>query len=138
MHQIELYELRTPRVVALQLKAGSEIRVVRGRLWLTLAGHADDVWLQAGEGWTLPASGSVWLSAEPAADFRIARCTATHRFSEHQGLVAMADFLRRLARGNLDVKVPGYKLGSHKEINNNDYIHFQLAAYELGGQTFVQ
>lgn len=76
MHQIENYELRAPRVVAFQLKAGSEIRVISGCLWLTLQGLPEDVWLQPGEAWTLPVNGQVWLSAEPAADFRIAHIEA--------------------------------------------------------------
>ena len=79
MHLIERYELRTPRVVAVQLTAGSDIRVMSGRLWLTLAGQTDDVWLQAGEVLTLPVNGRLWLSAEPAADFRIAHFTAVKR-----------------------------------------------------------
>jgi hypothetical protein len=73
MHLIEHYELRTPRVVAFQLKAQSEIRVVSGRLWLTLEGLPEDVWLQPGEAWTLPVNGQLWLSAEPVAAFRVAQ-----------------------------------------------------------------
>lgn len=79
MHLIENYELRTPGVLAFQLKTCSEIRVVTGRLWLTLEGFPEDVWLQAGEAWTLPANGRLWLSAEPVADFRIARFTAARQ-----------------------------------------------------------
>lgn len=79
MHLIENYELRTPGVLAFELMAGSEIRVVTGRLWLTLEGFAEDVWLQAGEAWALPANGRLWLSAEPVADFRIARFAAARR-----------------------------------------------------------
>lgn len=79
MHLIENYELTAPRAVAFQLKAGSEIRVVSGRLWLTLQGQPEDVWLKAGEVWTLPVIGQVWLSAEPAAHFRIAHFAAVRR-----------------------------------------------------------
>jgi hypothetical protein len=63
MHLIENYELRTPGVLAFQLRVGSEIRVVTGR----------------GEAWTLPANGRLWLSAEPVADFRIVRFTAARQ-----------------------------------------------------------
>ena len=81
MHQIENYELRAPRVVAFQLRAGSEIRVVSGRLWLTLQGFSEDVWLQHGETWRLPVNGQVWLSAEPVAEFRIAQFTTERQKS---------------------------------------------------------
>jgi len=79
MHLIENYEVRTSGVLAFQLKAGSEIRVMTGRLWLTLEGFPEDVWLQAGEAWRLPENGRLWLSAEPVADFRIARFTAVRQ-----------------------------------------------------------
>lgn len=81
MYLIENYELRTPGVLALQLQACSEVRVVTGRLWLTLEGFPEDVWLQAGDVWTSPANARLWMSAEPVADFRIARITA----ARHQG-----------------------------------------------------
>lgn len=76
MHLIEHYELRTPRVVTFQLKAQSEIRVLRGCLWLTLAGLPEDVWLQPGQTWTVPVHGQLWLSAEPVAAFQIAQFSA--------------------------------------------------------------
>jgi hypothetical protein len=76
MHLIEHYELKTPRVVAFRLKAQSEIRVLRGRLWLTLAGLPEDVWLQPGQAWTLPVNAQLWLSAEPVAAFQIAQFSA--------------------------------------------------------------
>ncbi len=72
MVQIEHFELATPRTVALALSAGCVIRTTSGRLWLTVQGHAEDVWLQAGECWTLPAAGTVWMSAEPLAVFQVA------------------------------------------------------------------
>ena len=76
MHLIEHYELKTPRVAAFELKAQSEIRVLRGRLWLTLAGQPEDVWLQPGQTWTLPVNGLLWLSAEPVAAFQVAQFSA--------------------------------------------------------------
>lgn len=73
MIQIEHFELATPRPVALALRAGCVIRTTGGRLWLTVQGQPDDVWLQAGECWTLPAPGTVWMSAEPTAAFQVAQ-----------------------------------------------------------------
>lgn len=71
MYQIEHFELSAPRVVALALKAGAVIRVSSGRLWLTVQDQPDDIWLHAGAAWTLPAPGTLWLSAEPAATFQV-------------------------------------------------------------------
>lgn len=78
MHKIEHYELRAQHPVACQLKAGCRVRVDTGRLWLTLQGRANDVWLQAGEAWVLPVDGTLWLSAEPIASFHIAQPLAQH------------------------------------------------------------
>jgi len=72
MHQIEHFELATNDVVCLRLHAGCLVRVCHGRLWLTRAGHAQDVWLHPGESWMLPATGTIWLSAEPSAQFQLA------------------------------------------------------------------
>ena len=85
MQLIENYELRTPRVVAFELKAGSEIRVVSGRLWLTLEGLPEDVWLRQGEVWRLPANGKLWLSAEPVAEFRMVQDSTAR---QHQPKIA--------------------------------------------------
>lgn len=88
MYQIETFELNTAHVVAYQLKVGCVIRVTSGRLWLTRQGSPDDIWLQAGESWTMPvANGTLWLSAEPAAEFQIAQAiTLRRRPSLHQPL----------------------------------------------------
>jgi len=72
MYQIEHYELGTQHAVGLTLHAGSMVRVGHGRLWLTQPGQMQDVWLRAGESWTQPATGLVWLSAEPSAQFQLA------------------------------------------------------------------
>lgn len=72
MHQIEHYELTEPRAVGLTLRTGCMVRVSHGRLWLTRPGDALDVWLHAGESWTQPSTGTVWLSAEPNAQFQLA------------------------------------------------------------------
>ena len=73
MHQIEHYELTEPRAVGMTLRAGCVVRVSHGRLWLTQPGQMQDVWLQAGESWTQAATGTVWLGAEPSAQFQLAQ-----------------------------------------------------------------
>ena len=82
MYQIEHFELNSARAIAFQLKTDCIIRVTTGRLWLTMQGRLTDVWLQAGEDWTMPSNGKLWLSAEPLALFQIARpLAAPWRFS---------------------------------------------------------
>jgi Protein of unknown function (DUF2917) len=79
MYQIEHFELNSARVIAFQLKTDCVIRVTTGRLWLTMQGHLNDVWLQAGDDWIMPLNGKLWLSAEPLAMFQIARPLAVPR-----------------------------------------------------------
>ena len=79
MYQIEHFELNSARATAFQLKTNCIIRVTTGRLWLTLQGRLTDVWLHAGEDWTMPSNGKLWLSAEPLALFQIARPLAVPR-----------------------------------------------------------
>ena len=80
MHRIENFELSTLPVVAFQASAGTVIRVTAGRLWLTVQGQPLDVWLQAGESWSVPGANAVlWLSAEALACFQIAHAIAARR-----------------------------------------------------------
>jgi hypothetical protein len=63
MHQSPGSWLLAPRV-ALTLPAERAPRALwvhQGRVWLTTPGLAQDVWLQAGQGHTLPA-GSTWVA----------------------------------------------------------------------------
>jgi hypothetical protein len=99
MHQIEHFEFATPQPASLKLGAGCVIRVTHGRLWLTRPDHLEDVWLQSGECWTLPATGTVWLSAEPAVQFQLAHPLTGLRWSRlanwrMQMLVDMRTHLR--------------------------------------------
>jgi Protein of unknown function (DUF2917) len=79
MYQIEHFELNSARAIAFQLKTDCVIRVTTGRLWLTMQGRLNDVWLHAGDDWTMPLNGKLWLSAEPLALFQIARPIAVQR-----------------------------------------------------------
>ena len=77
MYRIESFEMSTFRAVAFRSRAGAVIRVTAGRLWLTVQGRPDDVWLQAGECWSVPgADALLWLSAEPSACFQLAHVIA--------------------------------------------------------------
>jgi Protein of unknown function (DUF2917) len=79
MYQIEHFELNAAHAIAFQLKTDCVIRVTTGRLWLTMQGRLTDVWLHAGDDWTMPSNGKLWLSAEPLALFQIARPLAVPR-----------------------------------------------------------
>jgi hypothetical protein len=68
MYRLELFECRTTPI-QLHLKAGSGIRLNTGRLWLTVEGQCEDVWLRADEQWDAPHDVKVWLSAESVAHF---------------------------------------------------------------------
>lgn len=80
MYQIEHFELNSACAIAFQLKTNCVIRVTTGRLWLTIQGRLNDVWLQAGDEWSMPVNGRLWLSAEPLAMFQIARPIAEPRW----------------------------------------------------------
>jgi hypothetical protein len=49
------------------LPEGALLRVISGRVWLTLEGRSEDIWLMPGEEWRATAAVRVWLSAEPTA-----------------------------------------------------------------------
>ena len=91
MHRIENFELSTCRVVAFHASAGTVIRVTAGRLWLTVQGQSHDVWLQAGESWSVPGANAVlWLSAEPLACFQMAHAIAPRLRPAAQFALALA------------------------------------------------
>jgi hypothetical protein len=68
MYRLELFECRAAPI-QLHLKAGNSIRVSAGRLWLTVEGKLEDVWLRGGEQWDASRNLKVWLSAESVASF---------------------------------------------------------------------
>lgn len=53
--------------------------VVSGRLWLTIAGGADDHWLSAGEGLTLARGQEAVVEAWPEAAFQLLQPAAARR-----------------------------------------------------------
>lgn len=64
-----LFALANGQVRRLRLRESHRLQLSSGRLWLTLDGRlgapADDVLLQAGESWTLPAGREAVLEALP-------------------------------------------------------------------------
>ena len=73
MHSLELFESSSSQPARLRLSAGACIRVNSGRLWLTIEGRADDLWLDAGCVWRADSELTVWLSGEPTATFAVLR-----------------------------------------------------------------
>ena len=73
MQSMEWFESSSDAPARLQLAAGACIRVRAGRLWLTVEGQANDVWLGAGESWSAAQAANVWLSGEPVAQFAVLR-----------------------------------------------------------------
>jgi Protein of unknown function (DUF2917) len=79
LHQTQaaLLSLGNGHVRRLRLREPHELRVSSGRLWLTLDGRpgapADDVLLQRGDRWLLPAGCDAVLEALPVADSAQAR-----------------------------------------------------------------
>ncbi|MGQ3095194.1 MAG: DUF2917 domain-containing protein [Roseateles sp.] len=52
-------------------RAPRRLVVTSGRLWLTVSGRAEDLWLRAGEGATLAAGQAAVVEAWPAAAFQL-------------------------------------------------------------------
>lgn len=64
---------------ALRLSGSREVRqlrVLRGRLWVTITDEPGDHWLQPGESLTLPPGRRVVLEAWPQADFQLLQAVA--------------------------------------------------------------
>ena len=100
MVKIEGFELFSPQLVALPLPAATTIRVTAGRLWLTCQGRPDDIWLRASERWTADQDCLVWISAEPLAEFQIARPAGPgHRALESLDTLVRALGWRAVAPG---------------------------------------
>ena len=66
---LTLSAARTPR----------RLIVTAGRLWVTLAGQADDHWLQAGEGLTLAKGQQAVVEGWPEAAFQLLQPAAPRR-----------------------------------------------------------
>lgn len=73
MYRMELFECSAATPIQLHLKAGSGIRVNSGRLWLTVEGQPEDIWLRGAEQWIAAQDVKVWISAEPVAGFGLLR-----------------------------------------------------------------
>lgn len=71
MQRLDRFESTSTTARPLRLGAGSTIRVCHGRLWLTMDGQLDDVWLAPGDLWVADRPVTVWLSGEPQAGFEL-------------------------------------------------------------------
>lgn len=78
MHQFEHYEFTGTRTLSLVVVAGTLLRLQTGRLWLTMQGNADDIWLNAGDEWQALRASRLHLSAEPQATFALGRPVTGH------------------------------------------------------------
>ncbi len=79
MQNSQHFQLDTPQTLALRLGAGDMVHVTQGCIWLTLEGHARDVWLNAHDSWSLPVGATVWFSADSAAAFTVSSQAAPPR-----------------------------------------------------------
>ena len=71
MQRLDRFESTSTAARPLRLDAGSTIRVCHGRLWLTMDGQLEDVWLAPGDVWVAGRPVTVWLSGEPLAGFEL-------------------------------------------------------------------
>lgn len=78
MRELRIFELDEPgRPVRWRAPEGQSVKVLEGRLWLTLEGHHADIWLLPGAVYALPAGATVWLSGEcEGARFTLAESAA--------------------------------------------------------------
>lgn len=76
------FQLQTPRCVAVMVAAGDKVQVSEGCIWLTLEGQLRDVWLQAGDCWTVPVGGRSWISAEAPTTFAVGQAVAHAAFPQ--------------------------------------------------------
>ena len=71
MKSIQHFELNRHTASRFEADMDCCVRVTAGRVWLTVAGHIADVWLDAGAVHQIPRGSTVWLSAEPSASIAI-------------------------------------------------------------------
>lgn len=79
MHTDEHINLSNEFPIALSLKAGDLLQVNTGCIWLTLQGHARDVWVRAEESWSLPLNARVWIGTDNGANFLVRRNTGLQK-----------------------------------------------------------
>lgn len=55
------------QLLRLRWTRGQRVTCERGCVWITAPGEANDIFLQAGQRWTIPANGLVLVEAEGSA-----------------------------------------------------------------------
>jgi hypothetical protein len=66
-HSGPIHDLLPGTPLRLRRVSGRRLRCRQGCVWITVAGHRDDVFLAAGEAWTVPGDGLVLVEAERGA-----------------------------------------------------------------------
>lgn len=63
----DLVPLAPGRPLRLRRARGRQVTCQRGCVWITVPGVASDIFLHAGQRWTIPANGLVLIEAEGSA-----------------------------------------------------------------------
>jgi len=63
-HSVLLLSTAPVRLLQCPAQGRTELRVRHGRIWLTCEGRPEDVFLDAGEGWTVSGAARLHLNAE--------------------------------------------------------------------------
>ena len=66
-HSARIRHLLPGTPLRLRRIGGQRIQCRQGCVWITVAGHGDDIFLAAGEAWTVPGDGLVLVEAERGA-----------------------------------------------------------------------
>lgn len=79
MKSVQHYELDQNSASSFDADTDCRLRVTSGRVWLTLEGQLDDVWLNADAEYAIAKGSTVWLGAEPAACIALVSRNASAR-----------------------------------------------------------
>lgn len=69
--RLDCVALAPGRPLRLRRARGRQVACERGCVWITVPGEPDDIFLHAGQRWTVPANGLVLVEAEGSAVVRL-------------------------------------------------------------------